>query len=162
MIELGTVYEVVVFGTAEELVLSETQSIPSPTGFVPTEADVAEVQAWFARYDALAAAQNYEGMADQAVFPLNEVTDDGKGNASAAQYDRPAFVAQMAEVMAGSADVTMKTTRTPHFLTESLAFVITEGTMTYNGHTQPIRYADLLLKTNGHWKFQTMIQGGWG
>ncbi|WP_433018587.1 nuclear transport factor 2 family protein [Kribbella sp. CA-294648] len=142
--------------------MSELQSGPGATGFVPSEAEVAEVQAWFVRYDALAAAQDYEGMADQAVFPLNEVTDDGKGNASAAQYDRAAFVAQMAEVMGGSGDVTMETTRTPHFLTDSLVFVITEGTMTYGGHTQPIRYGDLLLKIDGEWKFQSMVQGGWG
>jgi hypothetical protein len=142
--------------------LTETQSIPTTAGFVPSEAELASVQAWFARYDELAAARDYEGMADQAVFPLNEVTDDGKGNASAKQFDRAGFVAQMAEVMGGGGDVTMETTRTPHFLSDSLVFVITEGTMTYGGNTQPIRYGDLLLKVDGDWKFQSMVQGGWG
>ena len=27
---------------------------------------------------------------------------------------------------------------------------------------QPIRYGDLLLKVDGEWHFQTMVQGGWG
>ena len=142
--------------------MSETQSMPGTFGFVPDAADLAGVQAWFERYDGLAAAQDYEGMADQAVFPLNEVTDDGKGQAKAEQFDRAGFVAQMAEVMGGGGDVTMETTRTPHFLSAGLVFVITDGTMTYGGHTQPIRYGDLLLKVDGEWHFQTMVQGGWG
>jgi hypothetical protein len=138
------------------------QSVPSTSGFVPGEADLASVRAWFERYDALVAARDYEAMADQAVFPLNEVTDDGKGNAKAEQSSREAFVAQMEQVMGGAGDVTMETTRTPHFLSADLVFVITDGTMTYEGQTQPIRYGDLLLKVNGDWRFQTMVQGGWG
>ena len=47
------------------------------------------------------------------------------------------------------------------FLSASLVFVITDGTMTYGGQTQPIRYGDLLLKINGSWQFQSMVQGGW-
>jgi hypothetical protein len=141
--------------------LTEMQSMPGTSGFVPSEADLASVQAWFERYDALAAAQDYEGMADQAVFPLNEVTDDGQGNAKAEQVSREGFVAQMAAVMGSGGDVTMETTRTPHFLSASLVFVITDGTMTYGVQTQPIRYGDLLLKINGSWHFQSMIQGGW-
>ncbi|WP_433167106.1 nuclear transport factor 2 family protein [Kribbella sp. CA-247076] len=131
-------------------------------GYEPTEAEIASVLAWYERFDALAAARDYEAMADVAVFPLNEVTDDGKGNASAAQCSREAYVAQMDQVMGGGGDVRMDTTRTPYFLSEALVFVVTDGTMTYEGHTQPIRYGDLLLKVDGNWKFQTMAQGGWG
>jgi len=142
--------------------LSETQQVPGTAGFVPSEADLASVVAWFERYDALAAALDYEGMADVAVFPLNEVTDDGKGQGKAEQLGREAYLEQMAQVMGGGGDVKLETTRTPHFLSDSLVFVISDGTMTYEGHTQPIRYGDLLLKIDGNWHFQTMVQGGWG
>jgi hypothetical protein len=143
--------------------LTEAQSMPSTSGFVPSEADLASVQAWFERYDGLAAAQDYEGMADQAVFPLNEVTDDGQGNGKAEQISREGFLAQMAQVMGGApGEVTMESHRTPHFLSESLVFVITDGTITYGGQTHPMRYGDLLLKVGGEWRFQTMVQGGWG
>jgi hypothetical protein len=142
--------------------VTEAQAMPAATGFVPSEEDLASVQAWFERYDALAAAQDYEGMADQAVFPLNEVTDDGKGTGSAEQVSREQFVAQMAQVSGAPGEVTMESTRTPYFLTDSLVFVVTEGTMTYGGQTQPMKYGDLLLKVDGGWKFQTMVQGGWG
>jgi hypothetical protein len=136
--------------------------MPGAAGFVPTEADLASVRAWFERYDALADARDYEGMADLALFPLNEVTDDGKGNGRADQLDRAAYLAQMEQVMGGGGDVKLETTRTPHFLSADLVFVISDGTMTYDGQTQPIRYGDLLVKVGGEWKFQTMVQGGWG
>ena len=139
-----------------------TENVPTTGGFEPSAADVASVLAWFERYDALAAEQDYEGMADVALFPLNEVSDDGEGNGRAEQLDRAAYVAQMAQVMSGAADVRLETTRTPHFLSADLVFVISDGTMTYQGHTQPIRYGDLLVKVAGEWKFQTMVQGGWG
>ncbi|WP_133803173.1 nuclear transport factor 2 family protein [Kribbella caucasensis] len=139
-----------------------SETMPGTTGFVPSDAEVASVLAWFERYDALAAALDYEGMAELAVFPLNEVTDDGKGQGKAEQLDRSAYLAQMEQVMGGGGDVKLETTRTPHFLSASLVFVISDGTMTYDGFTQPIRYGDLLLKVDGNWKFQTMVQGGWG
>jgi hypothetical protein len=140
--------------------LTETQ-IPA-TAFQPTDEDRAAVAAWFERYDALAAANDYEGMAAMAVFPLNEVTDDGKGNASATQLDRAAYLAQMAEVMGGAGEYSMESTRTPHFLSDALVFVVTDATLTVGEHSQQLRYGDLLIKSGGEWKFQSMVQGGWG
>jgi hypothetical protein len=85
-------------------------------------------------------------MADMAMFPLNEVTDDGAGNGQAEQCSREQYLAQMAEVMGGSGDdVTMESTRTPHFIADGLVFVITEGAVTYEGQT----YGDLLVKKDG-------------
>ncbi len=139
------------------------QDVPTSNGNVASDGDRASVAAWFAKYDALAAKQDFEAMADMAMFPLNEVTDDGAGNGQAQQCSRAQYLAQMAEVMGGSGgDVTMESTRTPHFISDGLVFVITEGTVTYGGQTQPVCYGDLLVKKDGQWLFQTMVQGGWG
>lgn len=136
---------------------------PVSKSYVPSDEDRAGVTVWFEKYDALAAKQDFEAMADMAMFPLNEVTDDGAGNGRAEQCNRDQYLAQMAQVMGGSSeDVTMESTRTPHFISDGLVFVITEGTMTYGGQTQPMRYGDLLVKKDGRWLFQTMVQGGWG
>lgn len=136
---------------------------PVSKNFVPSDEDRAGVTAWFEKYDVLAAKQDFEAMADMAMFPLNEVTDDGAGNGQAEQCNRDQYLAQMERVMGGSSeDVTMESTRTPHFISDGLVFVITEGTMTYGGQTQPMRYGDLLVKKDGRWQFQTMVQGGWG
>jgi hypothetical protein len=131
------------------------------SAYKPSDEDVAGVLAWFERYDALAKARDFEAMADLAMFPLNEVTDDGKGNGSATQVERAAYVAQMAEVM-GSGEYTMESTRTPHFLSAALVFVVTDAVLTAGDDLHRLRYGDLLVKTAGGWKFQTMVQGGWG
>lgn len=132
-------------------------SVPQHAGFAPSSADVVDVLDWFARYDALAVAKDIDGMADQAMFPLNEVTD-GK----AESCDRRRFVAQMAEQVGGSDDITMDSVRTPHFINENLVFVITDATIAAGEFSQQVRYGDLLVKTIDGWKFQTMVQGGWG
>jgi hypothetical protein len=131
-------------------------------GFVPEAEDIESVLAWFAQYDAYVADGNIEGMADMAMFPINEVSDRSDGNASVNSCDRDQFINQMTEIVGGSGDVRMESKRTPHFLNKNLVFVITDATITANGHTQQVRYGDLLVKADGRWVFQTMVQGGWG
>ncbi|MGW0160324.1 nuclear transport factor 2 family protein [Mycobacterium sp. NPDC003323] len=135
----------------------QARTVPEAAEFDPTDAAVAEVLAWFANFDALAAAKDVEGMADQAMFPINEVTDH-----KAESCDRSRYIAQMTEQLGGDGDVSMESIRTPHFLNENLVFVITDATITMGEFSQRVRYGDLLVKIDGAWKFQTMVQGGWG
>ena len=133
------------------------------TGYTPTAEDRASLDAWFAEYDAASGKRDVERMADLAVFPLNLVSDDSAGDGRSAQWDREQFVAVMTQVMGGgSEDITFESTRTPVFLSPSMAVVLTDSTMTADGESQRLRYADILLKRDGRWAFQTMIQGGWG
>lgn len=131
--------------------------VPEQAGFVPSDGHVADVLAWFARYDALAVAKDVDGMADQAMFPLNEVSDG-----RAESYDRHRFTEQMVEQLHASNDISMDSVRTPHFINENLVFVITDATITADEFSQQVRYGDLLVRCGGEWKFQTMVQGGWG
>ncbi|MFI2260017.1 nuclear transport factor 2 family protein [Streptomyces tubercidicus] len=132
-------------------------------GYVPTAEDRASLDAWFAEYDAQSAQRNVQRMADLAVFPLNLVSDDTAGNGRSAQWDREQFVATMTQVMGdGSEDLTFESTRTPVFLSPAMAVVFSDSTMTMDGETRQLRYADILVRRDGKWAFQTMIQGGWG
>lgn len=136
------------------------QQMAASAAYTPTDDDQASIRAWFAHYDALAAAVDLEGMADQAVFPLNVVTDSATGGA-ADQWDREQFIQTMGAAMGGAGDVTLESTRHPIFLSHHLALVVTEATMTLAGHSQPVRYADILIRIDGNWRFQTMAQAGW-
>ncbi|MFE2757029.1 nuclear transport factor 2 family protein [Actinosynnema sp. NPDC059335] len=127
----------------------------SGAGFVPTDEDVAGVLAWFGKWDALAVAKDVEAMADMALFPVNAVTDG-----SAQSWDRARFLDDMAASL-GEGDVGMESVRTPVFVNANLVFVITDATITVGDHSQVVRYGDLLVKTDGQWLFQTMVQGGW-
>lgn len=145
--------------------MSDLYDVPAADpAFSPSAEDTASVMAWFARYDGLAADGDVEAMADMAVFPLNVVSDSHGGDGAAAQWSREQFVRTMSEVLAGgSRNVRLESRRTPHFLTGSLVLVITDATMTATGTPpQALRYADLLIRRDGGWAFQTMVQGGWG
>ncbi|KJQ55408.1 hypothetical protein [Microbacterium sp. SA39] len=120
-----------------------------------------EILDWFARYDALVQAGDLEGMADLASFPLNEVTDDAAGHGLAAPCDRERYLAQMQEVVGGSGDLEMTSTRHPIFLSPALCFVVTDAVFVSEGIETQMRYGDLLMRTADGWKFQTMVAGGW-
>lgn len=135
------------------------------TGYTPTPEDRAGLDAWFAEYDAHSAERDVERMADMAVFPLNLISDDSAGDGRAAQWDREQFVATMTQVMGGEQggeDIGFVSTRTPVFLSPAMAVVFTDSHMTVGGRTQQLRYADILVKRDGKWAFQTMMQSGWG
>ncbi|GAA3034599.1 nuclear transport factor 2 family protein [Streptosporangium longisporum] len=142
----------------------ESQESPFGSGaYTPTAEDRESVEAWFAVYDAHSAKVDVERMADMAMFPLNVVTDGPDGDGLADRWTRERFTSTMAEVMGGGeqGDIEMRSVRTPHFLTANLVVVITDATVTMNGETHGMRYADLLVKSGGQWVFQTMVQGGW-
>ncbi|MGW0554436.1 MULTISPECIES: DUF4440 domain-containing protein [unclassified Streptomyces] len=133
------------------------------TGYTATPAELASIEAWFAAYDAHSAKREIERMADLAVFPLNLVSDDSAGDGASAQWDRQQFIETMSQVMGdGSDDITFESTRTPVFLSPAMAVVFTDSTMTAAGQTQQLRYADILIRRDGKWAFQTMLQSGWG
>ena len=130
-------------------------------GFEATEEQRQEIVDWFARYDALVAAGDLEAMADQASFPLNVVTDEPAGFGKVAATGRERFVAQMREAGVGAADVEMRSTRTPVFLSPALVFVVTDAEFASGDGTTAMRYGDLLVRTRDGWRFQTMVAGGW-
>ncbi|MEI5135232.1 nuclear transport factor 2 family protein [Streptomyces libani] len=133
------------------------------TGYLPTAEDRASLDAWFAEYDAQSAKRDVQSMADLAMFPLNLVSDDAAGNGRAAQWDRERYIATMTQVMGdGGEGITFESTRTPVFLSPALAVVFSDSTMTMDGQSRQLRYADILVRRDGTWAFQTMIQGGWG
>ncbi|MGH3314391.1 MAG: nuclear transport factor 2 family protein [Streptomyces sp.] len=138
--------------------------MPETTTGSATEQDHRDLEAWFARYDTYAAKADVEAMASTALFPLNLVTDDSDpGSGWAGQWSREEYVRTMSGVMgeSGGEEVTFESQRAPHFLTRSLAVVFTDSTMTVGGHSRRMRYSDILVKQDGEWYFQTMIQGGW-
>ena len=121
------------------------------------------IDSWFAEYDNLSKKGDVEGMANMAMFPIHVITDDSTGNGYAESWTRDQFIRIMTEAMKGTpTDMDMKTTRTPFFLTKDLVAVITNATVTGGGQVHQMCYADILVKVNGSWKFQTMVQGGWG
>ncbi|MCK2212278.1 nuclear transport factor 2 family protein [Actinomadura sp. ATCC 31491] len=131
--------------------------------YQPSDEELKSVEAWFAEYDALAEQGALDRLADLAVFPMNLATDVPGGYAAVRQWTREEYLEAMREAMGGgTAGLDLRSRRTPHFLSPNLVVVETEATMTVEGQEQEMHYADLLVRTEAGWAFQTMIQGGWG
>ena len=134
----------------------------SVTGYAPTVDEVDGVRDWFERYDAHSAAGRIARMADMADFPVNLVTDGTDGNAWTGQWNREEFLAMMAQAVGdGSQQLGFDSTRVPYFLTASLVIVFTDSVMSAGWQSHRMHYADILVKKDGEWVFQTMVQGGW-
>lgn len=131
------------------------------TGYEADAQQEQEIADWFTEYDALVAAGDIEAMADRALFPLNEVTDDEHGHGIASATDRDRFVAQMRDAGIGAGEIEMRSVRTPFFLSPALVFVVTDATFGSGDETTTMRYGDLLVRTADGWRFQTMVAGGW-
>lgn len=128
-----------------------------------TDAQKRSIDEWFAAYDALTQSGDVEGMAGMALFPIHVVTETSDGNGYAEDWSREMFIQIMREAMQGTPkDMRMKAIRTPFFLSPDMAVVITDAEITIETHAQSMRYADILVKVDGQWKFQTMAQSGWG
>lgn len=135
----------------------------SITPFQPTDKQQAEITAWFQRYDALTQKGDLEGMASEASFPLTVISDDSQGNGVSQTWTRADFIRVMNDVTAHTPkDLKFDTTRTALMLNENLAVVMTEWRMDDESTPMTTKYADVLVKENGAWKFKTMVQGGWG
>ncbi|MBU7600518.1 nuclear transport factor 2 family protein [Streptomyces sp. P38-E01] len=134
----------------------------SVTGHAPTEEELCTLREWFTHYDACAARGETAKLAELAHFPLNLVTDDSSGTPWCGQWSREQYLSVMGEVMGGGDDVAFEATRTPFFLGGSLAVVFTRSTMTAAGVSYQLDYADILVRTPEGWRFQTMVQSGWG
>ncbi len=131
--------------------------------YQPSAEELKSVEDWFAEYDALAERGELDKLADLAVFPMNVATDVPGGHAAVRQWTREEYLETMKEAMGGgTAGLDLRSRRTPRFLTPNLVVVETRATMTVEGQEQEMHYADLLVRTEDGWAFQTMIQGGWG
>ncbi|HEX6416111.1 MAG TPA: hypothetical protein VFZ62_01160 [Candidatus Saccharimonadales bacterium] len=133
----------------------------SSTFFVPNTSDIESLMAWFKNYDALAANNNVDAMIKEAHLPITVITDDSNGECVTQQWDESAFRASI-EGNTSNPNTKIKNDRRPFFLSRNLAVVITEATVTNGEDVQYMRYVDVLVKSNGEWKFKSMMQAGWG
>ena len=141
--------------------MTEPQSPFSSTPFVPSDQQVAGLLAWFADYDALARKNDVEAMADQALFPLTVISHDSAGERVTQQWDRATFIQAMGAATDGP-QPDLENHREPHFLSPDLAVVVTTTVMTSGTDIQHMRYADIMAKAGGRWRFTSMVQAGWG
>ena len=143
--------------------MSQQNSTLTPA-FTPSEKEIKILMDWFATYEGYVLKNQLDNMADMAIFPLVVMTDDSQGNCVAQSWDRETYKQAMDMTAQGvdMSTVSIESHRSPTFLNENLAVVITDAITTIAGQPQQSRYVDIMAKQDGEWRFKSMIQSGWG
>ena len=97
-------------------------------------------------------------------LPIYAGTDNAAGAYQAAECDGEQLRAILTATMqAERRDVSRTERRTPHFLSDSIAMVLVETSVTRNG--DPLgsyRSAILVIKKGGLWRFKSGVEAGHG
>lgn len=122
-----------------------------------------EIEEFFKKQEELSRKGDLEGLVAGVDFPVYMVTDDLKGVPEAKAYGREEYVAMMKPFYENMPKDT-KTTHKPTIvvLSDSLASVADDYTMTMGKQKITARNAGLLVKRDGQWKWKTMVEAGWG
>jgi hypothetical protein len=100
---------------------------------------------------------------EQVDFPVFMLTDDAKGQAEAKAWAKDEYVAMMKPFYENSPkDVKYTHKATISVLSDSLAVVIDDFTMTTGKQKMSGRNTSQLVKVGGQWKYKVMTEAGWG
>lgn len=122
-----------------------------------------EVEDFFKKAEETGHKGDFETMLSMVDFPIYMATDDMKGVPEAREYSREEYTAMMKpffENMPKDSKMTHKPTIT--VLSDSLANVVDEFSMTMGKQKMTGRNAGLLVKRDGQWKWKVMVEAGWG
>jgi hypothetical protein len=97
-------------------------------------------------------------------LPIYAGTDNAAGAYQAAECDSEQLRAILTATMqAERKDVSRTERRTPHFLSDSIAMVLVETSVTRNGDALgSYTSAILVIKNGGHWRFKSGVEAGHG
>ena len=97
-------------------------------------------------------------------FPIYVGTDDSAGVYQGGEWDAEQFRAAMTAMMnIDPGNVSRRDTRTPHFLSDSIAMVVVETSLTVGAREQaPYTSAVLVIKKGNEWRFKSGVEAGHG
>lgn len=122
-----------------------------------------EVEDFFKNQEALHKKGDMEAMLAAIDFPVYMITDDMKGVPEAKLFSKEEYAAMMKpmfENMPKDMSVTHKPTI--FVLSDSLANVSDDFTMTMGKQKITGRNMSFLVKRDGQWKWKVMAEAGWG
>jgi hypothetical protein len=122
-----------------------------------------ELQEWFKKDSETMAKADFNAMVESMAFPLYMLTDDSKGAVYGKAYTREDYVAMMKPMFENSPKDS-KITHKPNItvLSDNLAVVIDEFTMTMGKEKMSGKNASVMAKIDGVWKAKTAVEAGWG
>lgn len=102
-------------------------------------------------------------IADLVDFPAIMLSDDSKGEVQHFNATREQWVTMMKPMVGNMPkDMKMKHKHTPHFLSDSLAVVVEETSMSMGKMKGSWKGFSVVTLKDGKWKFKEMSEAGWG
>ncbi len=127
-----------------------------------TEPDEKGIEALWKASDEAFKNQDMEAAAALHDWPVYMGTDNSAGVYMGSEWSRE----QWLQIMSGfqmPEDFRVKHDITPHFLSNTMAIVIDEGTMMMGGKKLgTFKNASLVIKKDGKWLFKSGLEAGWG
>ena len=122
------------------------------------------VEALFKAADAAWKKSDMNALTALYDFPIYMGTDNAKGVFDGGEWSQERFVSIMGGMMKDQPkDVTYNEKYTPHFLSDSLAVVIINTTVTQGGkNLGSHKSVATVIKKNGEWRFKSGLEAGHG
>jgi Domain of unknown function (DUF4440) len=165
---LVTLFAFVPSGFAAEQATDSTKDTKDPmAGWVPRKVtrdqqDKKEIAALCKTMHAAAKSGDLNAAVALVDFPVLMVTDDSKGEATAESWTREKWMEVMAPFYKPMPGVKMTEKPTIFLLTDSLASLDNQWTMTAGNKTTTGRSSMILIRKDGQWRVKSMVEGGWG
>jgi hypothetical protein len=122
--------------------------------------DIADL---YKQSEAMEKKGDHEAMLAMIDFPVYMGTDDSKGAPTAEEWNQEKYISVMKPFWEHAPkDSKMTHKLTINVLSDSLANVVDDFTMTGGGHKMAGRNMCLLVKKDGQWKWKSMVEAGWG
>ncbi|MGA9521800.1 MAG: nuclear transport factor 2 family protein [Myxococcaceae bacterium] len=122
-----------------------------------------EISDFLKQEDALMKKGDFDALVSRIDFPIFMATDDSQGVPRAKEYSREEYVTMMRPMMQNMPqDMKVQHKHTVTVLSDSLANVTDDYTMTMGKQKLRGRSSSLLVRRDGQWKWKTTAEPGWG
>ncbi len=121
-----------------------------------------EIEELYKRADAAEAANDKAARHAMIDFPVFMVTDDKSGMPSGELMTQANYDAVMSHPGEMPKDMKMAHKLNITVMSDSLATVVDDFTMTMGKNKMPGRNTSVVVKTGGMWKWKSMVEAGWG
>ena len=144
--------------------MSHMDNLSGPLSRKVTHEDWQGIQALFTAAAGLWRKEDMQALMTLYDLPIYAGTDNAAGAYQAAECDGEQLCAILTATMeAERKDVSRTERRTPHFLSDSIAMVLVETSVTRNGDTLgSYTSAILVIKKGRLWRFKSGIEAGHG
>lgn len=163
-----TLFAFVPSGFAAEQAADPTKDTKDPmAGWVPRKVtreqqDKKEILAVCKAMHAAAQSGDLDAAVALVDFPVLMVTDDSKGEATSDSWTREKWMEVMAPFYKPMPGVKVTEKPTIFVLTDSLASLDNQWTMTAGNKKTTGRSSMILVRKAGEWRVKSMVEGGWG